>query len=44
MNPCKTQECPSYKPKSVAKYVLEINQWLISEKWLLKIWDSCLLK
>jgi uncharacterized membrane protein (UPF0127 family) len=26
MNPCKTQECPSYKPKSVAKYVLEVNQ------------------
>ena len=41
MDPCKTPECPSYKPKSEAKYVLEINQWLISEKWLLKIWDKC---
>ena len=43
MNPCKTPECPSYKPKSKAQYVLEINQWLISEKWLLKIWDKCKL-
>jgi len=41
MDPCKTEECPSYKPKSEAKYVLEINQWLISEKWLLNIWDKC---
>ena len=41
MDPCKTEECPSYKPKSEAKYVLEINQWLISEKWLLNIWDEC---
>ena len=41
MDPCKTDECPSYKPKSEAQYVLEINQWLISEKWLLKIWDKC---
>ena len=41
MDPCKTEECPSYKPKSEAKYVLEINQWLISEKWLLHIWDVC---
>jgi len=44
MDPCKTDECPSYKPKSEAKYVLEINQWLISEKWLLHIWDKCELK
>lgn len=41
MDPCKTDECPSYKPKSEAQYVLEINQWLISEKWLLHIWDEC---
>lgn len=41
MNPCKTEECPSYTPKSEAKYVLEINQWLISEKWLLQVWDKC---
>jgi uncharacterized membrane protein (UPF0127 family) len=41
MDPCKTEECPSYKPQSEAQYVLEINQWLISEKWLLKIWDKC---
>lgn len=41
MEPCKTEKCPSYKPRSKAKYVLEINQWLISEKWLLNIWDRC---
>ncbi len=41
MDPCKAEECISYKPQSVAQYVLEINQWLISEKWLLRIWDSC---
>ena len=41
MDPCTTEECPSYKPKSEAQYVLEINQWLISEKWLLHIWDEC---
>ena len=41
MDPCKTAECPSYKPNSEAQYVLEINQWLISEKWLLHIWDEC---
>ncbi len=41
MDPCKTDECPSYKPKSEAQYVLEINQWLITEKWLLQTWDSC---
>ena len=43
MDPCKTQECPSYTPKSEAQYVLEINQWLVSEKWLLHIWDKCKL-
>ena len=41
MDPCKTEQCPSYKPQSEAKFVLEINQWLISEKWLLSVWDSC---
>ena len=41
MSPCKTEQCPSYKPQSEAKYVLEINQWLISKKWLLHIWDKC---
>ena len=41
MEPCKTNKCPSYKPKSEAQYVLEINQRLISEKWLLHIWDEC---
>lgn len=41
MDPCKTEECPSYKPKAKAQYVLEINQWLISQKWLLKIGDKC---
>ena len=44
MDPCKTEECPTYKPAYYAQYVLEINQWLISEKWLLKIGDSCQLK
>ena len=44
MDPCKIDECPSYKPKSEAQYVLEINQKLISEKWLLNIWDKCNLK
>lgn len=43
MDPCKTEECPSYKPQSEAQYVLEINQSLISEGWLLHIWDSCKL-
>ena len=43
MDPCKTEECPSYKPQSKAQYVLEINQWLISEKWLLHTWDSCVI-
>ena len=43
MDPCKAEECPSYKPQSEAQYILEINQWLISEKWLLQIWDSCKL-
>ena len=41
MNPCNTENCEIYNPKSKAQYVLEINQWLISEKWLLKIWDEC---
>ena len=41
MEPCTSEPCTSYKPRSEAKYVLEINQWLISEKWLLTIWDSC---
>ena len=44
MDPCKTEECPSYKPQTEAQYVLEINQWLISKKWLLHIWDKCELK
>lgn len=43
MDPCKTEKCPSYKPQFEAQYILEINQWLISEKWLLHIWDSCKL-
>ena len=25
MDPCKTEQCPSYKPRSEAQYVLEIN-------------------
>jgi len=41
MDPCKTEPCMSYKPQAEAQYVLEINQWLISEKWLLHIWDEC---
>ena len=44
MDPCKTEPCTLYEPKSEAQYVLEINQWLISEKWLLHIWDKCELK
>ena len=44
MDPCKSEPCTSYKPKSEAQYVLEINQWLISKKWLLHIWDKCELK
>lgn len=43
MDPCKTEKCPSYRPKSEAQYVLEINQYRISKKWLLHIWDSCKL-
>ena len=43
MEPCKSEPCTSYKPKSEAQYVLEINQWLISKKWLLHIWESCIL-
>lgn len=41
MDPCKTEECPLYTPKSEAQYVLEINQWLIKEKQLLHIWEKC---
>ena len=41
MDPCKTEDCQIYTPKSEAQYVLEINQWLISEKWLIHIWDKC---
>lgn len=41
MDPCKTEQCPSYKPNSKAQYILEINQRLISEKWLLSVWDTC---
>ncbi len=41
MDPCTTKQCQSYKPQSEAKYVLEINQWLISEKWLIHVWDFC---
>ncbi len=41
MDPCKTEECPSYKPQSEALYVLEINQSIISVEWLLNIGDSC---
>ena len=41
MDPCKSEECPSYKPEADSQYVLEINQWLISEKWLLQKWDKC---
>ena len=43
MDPCKTEECPSYKPQSKAQYVLEINQFWISEKWLLHTWDNCVI-
>ena len=43
MDPCKTEECPSYKPQSEAQYVLEINQFWISEKWLLHTWDNCVI-
>ena len=44
MDPCKIEECPLYTPSSEAQYVLEINQWLISEKWIFNIWDKCELK
>lgn len=43
MDPCKTEECPLYRPQSEAQYVLEINQSLISEKWLLHTWDNCVI-
>ena len=26
MDPCKAEECPSYKPQSEAQYILEINK------------------
>lgn len=41
MDPCKLEPCTSYKPKSEAQYVLEINQWLIDEGWPLHTWDKC---
>ena len=44
MNPCDSSKCTTYTPKHNAQYVLEINQWLISKKWLLHIWDKCELK
>ncbi len=44
MNPCDSSKCTTYTPKYNAQYVLEINQRLISEKWLLHIWDKCELK
>jgi len=37
--PCTQDPCPSYKPKWVALYVLELNKW-ISEKYEIKIWDK----
>ena len=43
MDQCKTEECPSYKPQYEAQYVLEINQFWISEKWLLHTWDNCVI-
>lgn len=42
MDPCTTQECISYSPKNKAKYVLEINQNLITKQEL-KIWTQCRL-
>lgn len=41
MDPCKTEDCPSYVPESEAKYVLEINQNLITEDDLLKTGEYC---
>lgn len=41
MDPCKTEKCSTYKPESEAQYVLEINQWLINEKWVIQIGDKC---
>ena len=43
MDPCKAEECPSYKPQSESQYVLEINQFWISERWLLHTWDNCVI-
>ena len=37
MTPCKTEYCVSYEPSDVAKYVLEINDYLISEDNLLQV-------
>lgn len=44
MEPCKTKECPIYTSESEAQYVLEINQRIIKEKWLLSSWDKCKIK
>lgn len=44
MEPCKTKECPIYTSESEAQYILEINQRLIKEKWLLSTWDKCEIK
>ena len=43
MDPCKTEDCPSYVPESEALYVLEINQNLITEGEILKIGEYCYL-
>ncbi len=40
---CKTSICPKYNPKSIAKYVLEINAWISQQKDI-KIWDNLKLK
>lgn len=44
MNPCVTEQCESYVPWDVAKYVLEINQNLINDEKLFTIWSQCYLK
>lgn len=41
MDPCKTEDCPSYTPNKKAMYVLEINQSLITKKHILEIWNLC---
>ena len=43
MEPCNSQECPSYTPRDKAKYVLEINQELIKENQAISIWDICMI-